>query len=106
MPFTTIPVDRFDQLSRQPGMKILDVRTPAEFADGHLKGALNLDSASPDFAQKLAALDKSTTYLLYCRSGRRSANAATQMSALGFPHLYNLDGGITAWTAANKPVEK
>ena len=85
---------------------LIDVRKPEEYAEGHLSGAqqLNvLDEAT--FQTGIAALDKSKHYYIYCRSGRRSHNAATQMKAIGL-QVTDLKGGITAWQAAGKPVVK
>lgn len=85
---------------------LIDVRQPKEYAEGHLSGAqqLNvLDEAT--FQTGIAALDKSKHYYIYCRSGRRSHNAATQMKAIGL-QVTDLKGGITAWQAAGKPVVK
>ena len=104
--YATIDADRFEQMSRQPGVVILDVRSPEEYAQGHIRGAVNIDVGAPDFTQKVAALDKNATYLVHCRSGRRSVQACDNMAGLDFSHLYNLDGGINAWTARGKPVEK
>jgi phage shock protein E len=104
--FATIPVDRYEQMSRQPGVVLLDVRTPAEFAQGHIPGAVNIDVEADDFAQKIAALNKNATYLVNCRSGKRAARACGDMAGLDFAHVYNLEGGINAWTVAGKPVEK
>jgi rhodanese-related sulfurtransferase len=67
---------------------------------------MNIDVNAPDFAQKVKALDKSKTYLVHCRSGKRSVQACGEMEGFGFGRLYNLDGGISAWTARGKPVEK
>lgn len=75
---------------------LLDVRTRDEFALGALPKAKNIDFWSNDFASKIAALDKSKTYYLYCRSGNRSGKACSMMTSLGFK-AYNLDGGIGAW---------
>lgn len=77
---------------------LLDVRTPEEYANGNIQGAVNIDYKSPDFEQKIAALDKNKTYLVYCLSGMRSGKAAERMSELGFTSIYTLEGGYTAWT--------
>lgn len=69
---------------------IIDVRTPAEFAEGHVAGAINLDVSAADFAGKVAELSSSGTYLVYCRSGNRSAAAAATMREAG---LTVIDGG-------------
>lgn len=83
---------------------ILDVRTPEEFAEGHLDGATMLDFYEPDFADRLAELDPDKSYLLYCRSGNRSGQTAALMEQLGFRDVADVDGGILAWTADGHPV--
>lgn len=83
---------------------VLDVRTPDEFADGHLEGARMIDFYSPDFADQLAELDPEASYLLYCRSGNRSGRTTEIMADLGFTDVADVDGGILAWTAAGLPV--
>ncbi len=84
---------------------LLDVRTPGEFATGTIKGSKNIDFNSKSFEKDLAKLDKSKTYLLYCRSGNRSGQALPVFKKLRFAKLYHLDGGIKAWKAAGNPVE-
>ena len=79
-----------------PKAKLLDVRTPGEFASGTIKGALNLDVTSPQFQMALKTMDKDTPYFLFCRSGGRSGSACKQMADQGFK-VYNLSGGIGAW---------
>lgn len=69
---------------------ILDVRTPEEFAAGHLDGAVLVDIKDPSFDTKLAALDPSVSYVVYCRSGNRSAQAVERMKAAGFSDLTDL----------------
>ena len=71
---------------------VIDVRTPAEFAEGHLQGALNIDVEAGDFASKIATLDKSGNYLIYCHSGRRAGIAKDQMAAAGFMSVTNAGG--------------
>jgi rhodanese-related sulfurtransferase len=85
---------------------ILDVRTPEEYADGHLANARNIDFKATDFAEKVGKLDKSKSYLVYCRSGHRSASAVEIMKTQSFQTIYNLDGGITQWTTDKNPVVK
>jgi phage shock protein E len=83
---------------------VIDVRTPAEYAAGHIAGARNLDVDGADFASAIASLDKGTTYLVYCHSGRRSAMAAEQMAAAGFTDI--VDGGAMAdLIAAGAPTQ-
>lgn len=83
---------------------ILDVRTPEEFAEGHLEGAVILDFYREDFADQLAELDPDVPYLLYCRSGNRSGQTAEMMEQLGFVDVADVDGGIVSWTEAELPV--
>ena len=83
---------------------VVDVRTPAEFAGGHLQGAANLDSASPDLDARLGALDRDAPYIVYCHTGNRSATVTARMHELGFKHVYDVQGGIAAWTQAGLPV--
>lgn len=101
-----IDVDQFDQKREEKNTVVLDVRTPHEYAEGHVPGAMNVDIHDPQFDQKLAKLDKSKTYLVHCAKGVRSAAAAKRMSALGFPNLFDFHGGFTAWENAHKPIEK
>lgn len=76
---------------------LIDVRTPAEFDNGKIAGAKNIDVQSPDFIEKLNLLDKDLEYGVYCALGRRSAIAADQMKDLGFTKIYDLEGGYNAW---------
>lgn len=79
------------------GPVLLDVRTPGEFADGYIQGAINMDINAPDFADRLGKLDRNAEYLLYCRSGNRSGVALGMMRDLGFSSVSHLEGGIGAW---------
>lgn len=88
------------------GVVVLDVRTPKEFADGHIAGATNIDFLAGDFAEKVAKLERGKTYLVHCASGRRSTNCLPQLQRLGFTNLIHLDGGIKAWQAAGNPAAK
>lgn len=94
----------FAEAVKQPGTVLIDVRTPAEFAAGHLAGARNIDVEADTFTATIAELDKQESYAVYCRSGRRSADAAKIMSSAGFTTVVDLAGGINAWTAAGGPV--
>ena len=96
----------FEKLAADKSHVILDVRTPAEFARGHIAGAVNIDYRADDFADKVSELDKDKTYLIYCGSGMRSTGACEKLGKISFPHLYNLDGGITRWKQEGKKVEK
>ncbi|MDN4472887.1 rhodanese-like domain-containing protein [Demequina zhanjiangensis] len=79
------------------GVTIIDVRTPAEFAEGHLPGAVNIDVSAATFADEIAQLDPDADYAVYCRSGNRSRAAIETMQGAGFAALIGLEGGIGAW---------
>jgi phage shock protein E len=83
---------------------ILDVRTPEEFAEGHLDGAVMIDFYEADFADRLGELDPEVPYLLYCRSGNRSGQTTAIMRDLGFTDVAGVDGGIVAWSGAGLQV--
>lgn len=83
---------------------ILDVRTPEEFAAGHLEGAVMIDFYREDFADQLAELDSEVPYLLYCRSGNRSGQTTKIMEDLGFADVSDVDGGIISWIEAGHPL--
>lgn len=87
-----------------PDFRVLDVRAPAEYAAGHLAGAMNLDYRSTAFRPGLDRLPRDGTYLVYCRTGGRSAAAAGVMSRLGFTRVHHMPGGIVAWQKAGFPV--
>jgi len=89
---------------KRPGTTIIDVRTPQEFAQGHLPSAVNIDVSSPDFAARLATLDPNAPYAVYCHSGNRSGVAVAAMAGQGFTDAYHLRGGITAWQRAGGDV--
>lgn len=91
-------------LAADAGVTVLDVRTPAEFAEGHIEGATNVDFESASFASEVAKLDPSKPYLVYCRSGNRSGQAVAQMAGLGFANLWDLNGGIINWTADGREL--
>jgi len=104
--FKNVGVDEFDKLRADKKLVVLDVRTPKEYAAGHIAGAVLIDWNAPDFEKKVAELDKSKTYLVHCAAGGRSAKACGKMSTLNFKNCVNLEGGFRAWEKAGKPVEK
>lgn len=101
-----LSVEEFARMAADKQNVILDVRTAAEFAAGHVPGALNLDVTAADFAARAAALDPHKVYLVHCAAGVRSARACAKLATLGFPNLYNLPGGFRAWVKAGQLVEK
>lgn len=97
-------VVEFEAASAKPEVAIIDVRTPEEYAEGHLPWASNVDWKSADFLMQVeAAYPKQTPLAVYCRSGRRSAEAAEALTDAGYT-VSNLQGGYLAWTAAGKPT--
>ena len=84
-------------------LTVIDVRTPGEFAAGHLEGAVNMDVEGGQFSALIADLPTDGAYMVYCQSGRRSALAAQAMIDAGFTQVYDL-GGIADWQAAGLPV--
>jgi len=91
-------------LAASSDVTVIDVRTPEEFAEGHLEGAQLIDIYEADFAQQIDALDRDGDYLVYCRSGNRSASATALMAQLGFTTVFELEGGMVAYDAAGLPV--
>jgi rhodanese-related sulfurtransferase len=85
---------------------ILDVRTPGEFAEGYIDGAVNLDVQSRDFDKRLRALDRNKSYLVYCRTGNRSRQAVLAMEALGFRAIFHMNEGIVKWKQQNLPLAR
>lgn len=102
--FENANVAEFAKLADEPNVVVLDVRTAEEYAEGHIVGALNIDQGQGDFMEKAKAqLSKNKTIAVYCRSGRRSASAASRLAAEGYTCV-NLKGGIVAWKEAGKDV--
>ncbi|MEH6445643.1 MAG: rhodanese-like domain-containing protein [Oceanospirillaceae bacterium] len=86
-----------DQQSKGSNITLLDVRTEREYLQSHIEGAQKIDFYASSFASEIAKLDKSKHYLLYCRTGVRSAKTLQLMQQLGFEKVYNMQGGIVQW---------
>ena len=102
--FENTDVQGFTELVADSNVVVLDVRTVAEFTEGHIERAILIDQGQSDFVEKAKAtlpIDKKIA--VYCRSGRRSANAAGRLADIGYKCV-NLKGGIIAWKDAGKPV--
>ena len=84
---------------------ILDVRSPEEFSEGYIENAVNMDFYAVAFPDELEDLDRDKTYLVYCRSGNRSGMTFKMMKKLGFRNVYNIKGGITAWSDSYSVVK-
>jgi thioredoxin len=91
------------KITELPDAPIIDVRTPGEFSQGHLKNAVNYDISTNEFANQIASLDKSKPVLIYCLSGSRSTYAVSYMKSQGFKQVYELNGGMMRWRAASLP---
>lgn len=104
----SIGVEAAEQVLRSnPQAVALDVRTEAEYAAGHIPGALNVNSRSTDFKERLAALEKSRRYVIYSAGGgSRVTRTAEAFESLSFTNWINLDGGYKAWTNLARPVAK
>ncbi|HEY3292765.1 MAG TPA: rhodanese-like domain-containing protein [Candidatus Nanopelagicaceae bacterium] len=94
---TNMNAKDFSNITQQSNVVILDVRTPGEFSQGHIQGAMNIDVEASTFDSEIAKLDKSKTYAVYCHSGRRSGIATEAMAKMGFKHIYNLQNGLADW---------
>lgn len=97
-----------EKIAATPNAQILDVRTPEEFASGHIDNSANVNWNGNDFVAKAAALDKTKPVFVYCKSGGRSKQAAAKLEELGFTTIYELQGGMLKWDAAglSKPSDK
>ncbi len=101
--------DAYELIQKKRGDKnfiILDVRTPREFHGGYIDGAININYFENDFKDRLEVLDKDKTYLVYCRSGRRSKKTQNIMERLGFKSVYNMAGGILQWNSDELPIKR
>lgn len=94
----------FDARLKEPGVQLIDVRTPSEFSGGHLAQATNMDWTGGALEASAGTLEKSKPVLLYCASGRRSSAAREFLIEQGFTDVVDLQGGINAWAAAGKVV--
>jgi rhodanese-related sulfurtransferase len=104
-PIELKPSEFKSKLASTPKAVLVDVRTPEEVAEGMIDGAINIDYKDEGFAQKIGSLDKTKPYFLYCKSGKRSGDAADEMEKLGFEEVYVLEGGYIKWlqSGLNKP---
>jgi thioredoxin 1 len=91
-------------LKKTQNAVVIDVRTPEEFSNGFVAGAVNIDYNNESFANQVSALNKTSPYFVYCLSGGRSSRAAEYMRSNGFKNVYELKGGILAWQKNNLPL--
>jgi rhodanese-related sulfurtransferase len=100
-------VEDFKKRIKKGELIILDVRTPEEYADGHIKNAINIDWKNPEeFQAKATQLHKTKPVYVYCHSGIRSQKAYDWLRSNGFTNVVGLDGGMEAWKKAGKRVSK
>lgn len=101
-----MPATEAAPLLDDPATVVLDIRTGPELVQARLPGELlHLDFHAPDFAERLAELDRDTSYLLYCRSGQRSGAARRLMDQLGFADVVDIGGGLVEWVNAELPID-
>lgn len=84
---------------------IVDIRTPQEYRQGHLKNAVNINLYDRAFSEEVNKLDKSKPIFIYCRSGNRTSSASKKMVNLGFEQVYDLKGGISNWVRSKNEIE-
>ncbi|MCP4456772.1 MAG: rhodanese-like domain-containing protein [Cytophagales bacterium] len=102
MNFKEIDPQEFNELSEKQKYVVLDVRSSLEAAQASIPNSEQINILNPLFRSKVEKLDKEKSYLVYCRSGQRSANACGIMDEMGFKNLHNLSGGIIAWKQFQK----
>lgn len=100
------PVTFQQEINQTPNAILVDVRTPSEYAEGHLENARNIDWKSSDFAKRMDSIDHNAPLYLYCLGGGRSNAAANQLKKQGFTHIKQLKGGFLAWKNDNLPIEE
>jgi rhodanese-related sulfurtransferase len=103
------PKEAYELIKKNKGntnFVIIDIRTPEEFDSGYIEGAVNINYYSATFVDDLHGLDKTKTYLVYCRTGRRTADAVSIMARQGFGQIYRIKGDIIKWKSDRLPLLK
>jgi len=101
--YKTISVsDARAMMESSSNLLVVDVRTPQEYMQGHLKGAINIPLS--DLSLRMGELEKDRPILVYCQTGYRSAQASSILVKAGFVKIYNLEGGIMAWVSSGYPT--
>lgn len=93
------------KLKKDPKIVVIDLRTPKEYAAGHIKGAININMQDKNFSAKLGKLDRKKTYLMHCRSGGRSSASLPVWKRLGFENVLHLASGTLGWEKAGQKLE-
>ncbi len=101
---TVLLISPEDLKTAPENIQLIDIRTPQEYAQGHIKNAVNIDFYSADFLKKMDQLDKNKDIYIYCRSGHRSGIAAKKLANHGFSKIYDLEGGINNWNTKHLKI--
>ena len=101
-----VDVTTYETQLKQPNIQLIDVRTPAEYAEGHIANSKNINITGEDFDEQVALLNKSKPVMLYCKSGMRSAKASLRLKELGFENITDLEGGFNNWSESGKPIQE
>ncbi len=101
---TVAPETAAEMIIQETDEVVLDIRTPEEFGQGAIEGAINIDFYASDFADQLDTLDKDAHYVVYCRSGNRSGQARSTFEDLGFTNVTEIQGGIANWYKSGLPI--
>jgi phage shock protein E len=105
-PIRNISANYLEKMGIPENGLLIDVRSPEEYADGHLKDAVSINVEAPEFDQQIAKLDKNKVIIVYCASGTRSMEAAERLQKNGFGQVLNLEQGYDDWVKQGKPVVK
>ncbi|MDD2798359.1 MAG: rhodanese-like domain-containing protein [Bacteroidales bacterium] len=98
--------DVVTMLQKDKKLVVLDVRSPEEFSEGHIKGALNIDIRQSDATAKIDKLDKNAKYIVHCRTNHRSSMAVSYMMQKGFKTIFQMMDGFSGWAANGLPIQK
>ncbi|MEC5126790.1 rhodanese-like domain-containing protein [Verrucomicrobiales bacterium BCK34] len=100
------PEETSELLKANEGVRILDIRTPEEFSEGHIEGAVNIDYKADNFDEEIGLLDKSVPYVVHCASGGRSGQSLPKFENSGFEKIYHLKAGFSGWADEGLPVSQ
>ena len=103
---THVNAKEAQKLVAEKQVVVLDVRTPAEFKEGHIPGATNIDFRAADFQERIGQLDKSKAYLVHCEAGWRSTQSLPILKKQELKSIYHLDGGFNGWKKEGLPIQK
>jgi rhodanese-related sulfurtransferase len=104
--YSDVEVDGAKKMIAAQDVVVLDVRTPEEYREGHIKNAVSANVNDPSFESKISAIAKDKKVLVYCAAGRRSVTASKIMVERGWKKVTNMKGGFNAWSAAGYPSVK